>query len=211
MAKETKNEHEQFIFQRDRLKSDLLALEETIHDFMDSLKGFRAPLTDSREALPEATQQLDRITEQTEQATNKVLDVVESIASSQNDLIVILNDVLNLVTDGAADPEVVKEKIEKAEEIANRTQNDTMIIMDALQFQDITAQQMNHAASLLEEVESKIGGILGGMGEEEEQSLKKNVAKRRERAFDPHADMERKHTEQTGVDDIINATKAKKR
>lgn len=185
----------------------LTALEESIHGFLESLKDIRTPLKDSQDVLPKATSQLDRITEQTEKATHRVLDIADTIATAQHEIITTLNEAINLINDGKTDPKAIIAKIESSEEFANRTLNDTYTIMDALQFQDITTQQIDHAASLLEEVEAKISSIIGEMmpggpsDEAEAESETKKV-----RAFDPHADMEIKHTDQTGVDDIVSST-----
>ncbi|HSH00621.1 MAG TPA: protein phosphatase CheZ, partial [candidate division Zixibacteria bacterium] len=190
--------------------SGLQALEQSIREFMESIRELRVPLADSKEALPEATTQLDRISEQTEKATHQVMDRVESIGSNQTELIALLNEALNMISDGKLDGAALAEKLTHAEEIANRTQNDAFVIMDALQFQDITTQQMNHAASLLEEVEAKITEIIGGMDPENAAALAEHARERKKRAFDPHADMERRHTDQTGVDDIVSMTLEKK-
>lgn len=78
--------------------------------------------------------------------------------------------------------------------------------MNALQFQDITSQQMNHAASLLEEIETKLTQIcqvfgIGSETSEEESSDKK------ERVYDPHADLYEKKTEQKDVDSMFEQVK----
>lgn len=194
----------------DKWRHGLSALEESIQEFLDSLKEIRAPLKDSSSALPKATSQLDRISEQTQVATNKVLDLVDDIANSQNEIIKTLNEVINLVADDSSSTEAISGKLESAEECANRTLNDTYTIMDALQFQDITTQQMDHAASLLEDVEGKLNGIIGEIssGDNPNESSEP-VAPKKVRAFDPHADMEFKHTDQSGVDDIISSSKEK--
>jgi hypothetical protein len=74
--------------------------------------------------------------------------------------------------------------------------------MEALQFQDITAQQMDHAASLLEDVEGKLHGIISTLvGQGDMPAVPKATAKKR--AYDPHADMVDKKTDQDTIDTLF--------
>jgi len=196
------------------LKRGLGALKNTIEDLANSLREIQGPLTDTRENLPKATTHLDRISSQTEQATHRVMDMVENISAQQVEIIKCLNEALNFLADTKEDSSAIAGLLESAEEIANRSQNDAFTIMDALQFQDITTQQINHAASLLEDVDDKIAEILGDYeGRPEGSDGHRNAAdkKRKKRAFDPHADMEIKQTDQAGIDNLIrmsNETKS---
>jgi chemotaxis protein CheZ len=188
-------------------KRGLAALKHTIEDLTRSLREIQGPLSDTRESLPKATTHLDRISSQTEQATHKVLDMVENISNQQVEIIDHLNKALNVLSDSGGENTAVSELLEKAEEVANRSQNDAFAIMDALQFQDITTQQINHAASLLEDVDDKIAQIFGdidgsiaGVQTETKAGSRKN---RQDRSFDPHADMEIKHTDQSDIDSLV--------
>ncbi len=189
------------------LKRGLGALKSTIEDLTRSLREIQGPLNDTRDCLPKATTHLDRISSQTEQATHKVLDMVENISNQQVEIIDHLNKALNVLADTGKENIAVSELLEKAEEVANRSQNDAFAIMDALQFQDITTQQINHAASLLEEVDAKIAEIFGDIDETMGiESAKKDAdsdKKRKVRSFDPHADMVFKHTDQSGIDNLV--------
>jgi chemotaxis regulatin CheY-phosphate phosphatase CheZ len=204
------SETQRVVGAKETWRQGLTALEESIQGFLESLREIKAPLTDSKDVLPKATSQLDRITAQTEKATHKVLDIADTIATAQNEIISTLNEAINMLNDGNCDPKAVIEKIESSEEFANRTLNDTYTIMDALQFQDITTQQIDHAASLLEEVEGKITGIIGEMLPGDDDAGDSSTSEKRVRAFDPHADMEFKHTDQTGVDDIVSSANKSK-
>lgn len=193
----------------DSLQWGLTLLKRSIHELMGSLSAIQKPLTESKWQLPQATSQLDRISEQTEQATKQVLDLVEKIGEHQSDVIDLLNQSINTLRDTEDVNLEVIAKLEAAEEHANRTQNDTYTIMDALQFQDITAQQINHAASLLEEVEGKIENIVGqlDMGDGEGEAVQKQS--KNQRAFNPNADMLVKQTNQAGIDSLVKSSRAK--
>ncbi len=197
------------------LKRGLGALKSTIEDLAHSLREIQGPLTDTRENLPKATTHLDRISSQTEQAAHRVMDMVENISAQQVEIIKHLNEALNSLADTKEDSSTIVGLLESAEEIANRSQNDAFTIMDALQFQDITTQQINHAASLLEDVDDKIAEILGDydglVGDSDKQAKSAEKKKRKDRAFDPHADMEIKHTDQAGIDNLIKMSNETKR
>jgi chemotaxis regulatin CheY-phosphate phosphatase CheZ len=76
--------------------------------------------------------------------------------------------------------------------------------MESLQFQDITAQQMDHAASLLEEVEIKLHGILTTLGSPETMSADMvPQVPRKTRAYDPHADFVDRKTDQKDIDSLF--------
>ena len=100
------------------------------------------------------------------------------------------------------------ELIEHASELVSANCNDTYAIMDALQFQDITSQQMDHAASLLEEIETKLKGIVGVLGgnpaQEDDSS---GDTKKKKRIFDPHAHLFEKKTEQEVIDTMFSEKK----
>lgn len=141
------------------LKNDLLNLKESILKVVSNFPEIRRPLHDSSRDVPIATHQLDRVTEQTEEAANKVLGLVEGIANSLNDVIGNANTALNEIRDKNCGCEDAITCLEKVDALANHCQSASYTIMDALQFQDITAQQINHAANLLEGVEVKLSGI----------------------------------------------------
>ena len=78
---------------------------------------------------------------------------------------------------------------------------DAYTIMDTLQFQDITAQQIDHAASLLEVIETKLHDI-GNVIDGEAPTIPSEVKK--DRAFDPNADLFTNKTDQAAIDDLIS-------
>lgn len=210
MAKKEKDSSLENESVADSLQWGLTLLKRSIRELMGSLEAIQKPLSESKKKLPKATSQLDRITEQTEQAASRVLDLVEQIGNHQSNIIDLLNESINKMHNiEGITPELIA-KLEAAEEHANRSQNDTYTIMDAMQFQDITAQQINHAASLLEDVEGKIEDIVGQLDtgsmldDEEPEKLSK-----KERIFDPKADMNVKQTDQTGVDDLVKSSRGR--
>ena len=173
-----------------------------INDIIGQLKQLQSPLSESRSKVPKATEQLDKISEQTEQATHQMLDQIEKITQREQEVIEGLNAIKKKADSGeqAAIVELADVLIGKADESCN----DAFDIMNTLQFQDITSQQIDHAASLLEEIESKLHQIITILpGGGDQPSMPEIVAGRKTRVYDPHADTNNKMTEQRDIDTLF--------
>ncbi len=179
-------------------------LWSSVISLMESFRKLKAPLIESHQKMPQATTQLDKITEQTEAAAHRMLDMVEKIIQREQEIIEGLADIKGLA--GGKKGEKMTSLIADIEQKANTNLNDTYTIVDALQFQDITSQQMNHAAALLEEIGEKLQHILGMVGAEETET--KELATKC-RAFDPHADLFDRRTEQSDIDSLFAKRKHK--
>ena len=150
----------------------------------------------------QATNQLDKISQQTEAATNRMLDVIERMTQRDQQIIAGLKEI---AAEACGKP--VAGKIDGLCELATTNMNDAYAVMDALQFQDITAQQMDHAATLLEEVESKLKHILQTIGADEEKLAAQIESSKKVRSYDPHADLFSRKTEQSVIDSLFDKTK----
>jgi len=189
-----------------KLQEEIVGLAESINHIVENFKKLHNPLLESTEFVPKATEQLDKISQQTEQAAHKMLDRIEQITMREENVINGLSKIAALA-DGAHTSEL-KAQLESLTDMAGQNRDDAYQIMDALQFQDITAQQMNHAAALLEEIESKlrmITGILQGEYGNEAEPGKAPVKK--ERAYDPHAEFVDKQAHQKDIDSMFSAKK----
>ena len=62
--------------------------------------------------------------------------------------------------------------------------NDAFSIMDTLQFQDITSQQMNHAASLLEDIEVKLNKIVQVLEGDLDEVTNRLIAEERKKIYE---------------------------
>lgn len=188
-----------------RIQKEIVELASAINDVVGKFKELHHPLAESHDKVPKATQQLDKITEQTEAATHQMLDTVEKITQREEEIIQGLNDIRKY-----AENDQVGEIGSLADgliEKANTTTNDAYTIMDTLQFQDITSQQMDHAAALLEDIEGKLHRIIGVLqGEEAAPDQEKGKAKK-SRVYDPHADMLDRKRDQAEIDDLIERNK----
>ena len=185
----------------DKIRRELTELTDAVNSIVETFRSMQSPLMETRKKVPQATNQLDKISEQTEAATHQVLDRVEQITQRESDIIADLEQLKQNAPDGGG--ETVASMITNA----NANLEDAYMIMDALQFQDITAQQMNHAASLLEEIEGKLQRIVGALAGERSTGDAEAKRQTRLRVFDPNADLFDKKTDQADIDELFGSAK----
>ena len=181
------------------IQREITQLSQSIGGLVETLNHLKYPIAESHDKVPQATNQLDKISQQTEAATNRMLDVLEQITQREQQIIAGLQKIA-----GAKEPDSVAKEAGQLGELANTNLNDAYTVMDALQFQDITSQQMDHAASMLEEIEGKLKNILNVIGEEESpQVASPDVQPKKKRSYDPHADLFDKKTQQADIDSLF--------
>lgn len=187
------------------IQREITLLSQSISGLVQSLHRLKSPIVESSEKVPQATDQLDKISQQTEAATTRMLDMLEQITQREQQIITGLQHIGTEVADQPA-----AKKVDELSDLANTNLNDAYTIMDALQFQDITSQQMDHAAAMLEEIESKLKAIMCVIGEDAEKiAFKPEVSGKKKRSYDPHADLFNKITDQADIDSIFAKTKRK--
>lgn len=183
-----------------KIQKEIAELSSSIGEVIAGFRKLQSPLVESRNKVPQATSQLDKITEQTEAVTGRMLDMVEQLTQREEEVMRGLETIRDKVRAGETGE--VDGLIENLTVKAGDNLNDGYQIMEALQFQDITAQQMDHAASLLEDVEDKLHGIITTLsGSRDVGPEPKGPAK--QRAYDPNADMTDKKTDQDAIDSIF--------
>jgi chemotaxis regulatin CheY-phosphate phosphatase CheZ len=182
------------------IQREITALTLSINGLAENLHRLKSPLVESHDKVPQATNQLDKISEQTEAATNRMLDVIEQITQRDQQIIDRMKAVQTTIGDNPVVPE-----ISSIIDLVTLNQNDSYAVMDALQFQDITAQQMDHAASLLEDIEAKLKNILQVIGSDDPQLQNgEPTHEKKVRSYDPHADLFNRKTEQADIDSIFS-------
>ena len=185
-----------------KIEEVIRGLAESINNMAERIKGLRNPLAESQKNVPKATRQLDKISEQTEAVTHHMLDTIEQLTQREQDIMNGLKEIKTMAAGG--DYDKVQTIADALIEKADRSSNDAFNIMNALQFQDITSQQMNHAAAMLEEVETKLLQIISVMhGEIEADTVNWSSVLENDRVFDPHADMVGKKTPQEDIDSLF--------
>lgn len=183
------------------IQKEITNLTQSVNGLVDNLHRMKSPLVESHEKVPMATNQLDKISQQTEAATSRMLDVIEQITQREQQIITGLQHIAEATTG-----QPIAGKVAELSELATTNMNDAYAVMDALQFQDITAQQMDHAATLLEEIETKLKNILQTIGADDNPQGQKEGAKK-VRSYDPHADLFARKTEQSVIDSLFEKTK----
>lgn len=185
-----------------RIQREISELTDAISGLVTNFRRLQRPLVESREKVPQATNQLDKITQQTEAVTARMLDVVEHMTQREEDVIRGIDHIREQVRAGATGE--VEEFAQGLVKKATENLNDAFQIMESLQFQDITAQQMNHAASLLEDIENKLHSILSTIGTPEANAVgAASGPARKVRAYDPHADYVDRKTDQKDIDSLF--------
>ncbi len=185
----------------EKIKKEVFDIASNISEIIRNYKDLKHPLMESQEKVPEATEHLDKISEQTEAAAHQMLDTVEKLTQREEEVIEGLNLISKEVTGDNA--EKIRTMVNSLIEKATENNNDTFAIMDALQFQDITTQQLHFAVHMLEELQKKLGKILVVMSGDDSSldDIEKEINSAR--AYDPNADLFSKKTEQSDIDNIF--------
>ncbi|MCP4581288.1 MAG: protein phosphatase CheZ [candidate division Zixibacteria bacterium] len=188
----------------EKVRQELKELTSAIGTMMEAFRKIRQPIQESSEKVPTTAHHLEKVTEQTEQATHQVLDIIEAIANRESEIGIGIDKVSKLIPeDTITSTEGLGSLIADIKQNSEKNLNDSYSIMDALQFQDITTQQIDHAISLLDDVEGKLMTMLQTVG------LRKDIKvirpPKKKRAFDPNASFDTNgKNQQQEIDKIIS-------
>lgn len=182
-----------------KIQKEVEELTLSINSIVETFRSMKSPLVESHEQVPRATVQLDKIADQTEEATHRMLDKIEEVTQRETK---IINCLKALPAKASGKLSVNKAPLGPIIEMAQVNLDDVFLVMDALQFQDITSQQIQHAAALLEDIEVKLRSIVSIVtGEKSDDNA--NPGNGKKRVYDPHAEFQDKRTDQNDIDDIF--------
>ena len=133
---------------------EVIPLFDTIQD---SLKQ-------SSSLIPKASEKLGKVSSATEMAATEVMDIVDNVIERLNKMTENLAAIEEKIGEESA--EMVKDKTTAIREEIDGSQDDLFSIMNALQFQDITTQQINGISETIENVHYKIAELLSGFQDE---------------------------------------------
>ena len=189
----------------EQIRRELKELTDSISVMMSTFRQIKQPMQESSDKLPTTTSQLERVTEQTEHATHKMLDIVENISNRETEISESIQKVKTLIPEDVLNGnEELTKLIDTIVSNSEVNINDSYGIMDALQFQDITTQQIDHAISLLDDVEEKLHTMLKAVGIKQQAAAKAP----RKKAFDPNARFPQENPkQQADIDQIISNLK----
>jgi chemotaxis regulatin CheY-phosphate phosphatase CheZ len=181
----------------------IVKLVNFIEEVIPLLQTIHVNLHQSTEMIPSASEKLGKVTTATELATTKVMDIVDNVIVRLNTMYTYLGEMEEQVASPAAGDLIIR-KISDLRNEVNGSHDDLFSIMNALQFQDITTQQINSIGSVIDTVQTKLYELLKGFDEERiALNLKKSES------FDPNAefDFDRSAESQRFVDKIIKQKK----
>ena len=186
------------------LLEDRVNLTHTlIQGIIHSIHSSRKEMKKSVDGLLKQTGvQLEKITATTEEATQKIMDEAMKIEQEQNIILGKLEEVRTL------DPTVedMDIKIEEIKKVVYGNQDAAFMIINYLQFQDITAQQIAGAYSLLSDTEKTLLYVSNLMkefdlGDNSPEFLLQDLDRN---AFNAEANFKDKADIQHVIDDIFN-------
>ncbi len=188
-------------------ESELRSLREAVGEMLMRFGELHNPIKESQEKMPQASRQLSKINNQTEAAATRMLDVAEAITERDAAMLNQLNSAKEAAEkNGALD---LVEKIISCQNLAEQNQNDAFSIMEALQFQDITSQQLIHTMDLLQDIETRMDILLEVMDGKTEAKEKLQKKGTREKTYDPNAEFTVGQSGQASVDSLISRLKSK--
>ena len=187
----------------DKLRKEVGGLTTAIADMLCTFKQLEQPLLDTQSEVPRATSQLDRITRQTEKITQSILDLLEQLTGRDEEIIQGLDQLLrDIESQSGAD---TRRSIETLKDRVNTNLSAAYKVIESLQFQDITAQQMNYAASLLDDIGLKLQEVLKKFGSE--AATDSDPKPRRKGTFDPNANLDDSKAAQADIDTLFRHVK----
>ncbi|PID26449.1 MAG: hypothetical protein CR982_10225 [Candidatus Cloacimonadota bacterium] len=200
---ETQDTIKQVIIDINRLYLELktvpISLDKTyeiIKDIITTVNISRNKIKGTFDGLIKKTgEQLVKITSATEDATSKILDVSDTLTEKQNDVIDKIDALI------ATNPEL-EEKLDEIKNDIYSQQDDTFMILDHLQFQDITSQQLEGAFNMLVQIEEKlliVANLMEGL-----DNLTFEKLRSRNVAFDSNAEFKVQTNTQKEVDLIFS-------
>ena len=183
----------------DKIKNNIDELSTNITGMFDSLEIISQPIKESSKNMPVAADHLNKITKQTELATNQILDKLENMTDRDSEALEIIANTKEHLKDGRKD-NTVTDAIDKLDSTINDDLNDVYLIMESLQFQDITSQRIGFITSLIEDVENRLNTLLSALS----GVTKVEVSEKKDH-FDPEAEYSDSEERQEMVDKIVNA------
>ena len=138
--------------------------DETVSISPDQLGGMH------QELFSETTDQLDQVIKSTEDATFKIMDIVESLLTRQDEI----KEQLSKACENGS----MEQCSEKIDQGVDYTTSQLLEMMTVLSFQDLTGQRIKHTIQVLkkiEEIVTKLYVSTGLMIKDKEQNPEKDL------------------------------------
>ncbi len=134
------------------MKAGLDGVYSTISEFKETLGQLQDSTQKANNAFQEASDQLDAIVRATEQATDQIMDLTEKNQKRMQEIRALLKDIGD------------DKKREKISQLLNEAESDSMGIVAACSFQDITGQRIRKVVSAMKSIEDKLLTLLVSAG-----------------------------------------------
>ena len=166
-------------------------------------------MASSNEIFEKVSRQLQKVTESTQTVATRVMDRTDRICEKQNEIFDKLAAIKEKLAARGDDGDIkeVLAVVEETEAVEQDIQMEVFEIMNEMQFQDITTQQLQQANSLIMEAEKRLNEFREIISEVAAGS-EKNIANVRE-TFDPSASMNGREERQSLADSIVTQFKGK--
>ena len=176
---------------------ELKGLVENLNALIETVSAIREHVDSSIAHIPGAASRLDKITGETESATHHLIDIVDALSDDDAALTVKLGE-FKKIADSLGDPDLIELETD-IRELFNKSKDEHSKILELLQFQDLTSQQINYVGLLLNKIEMELLNISQAF-----DSRKVAAALSEKKvAVDPNATFIAGGANQSDVDDII--------
>lgn len=176
---------------------------------LSDLEGTREQLNScSENVLSKVTEQIKKVNESTEDAVQSVLNRVDTICEKQNDVFGQLAKLKSSIQeiDECKDKIKLTELTDSLEVLEGEIQMEAFEIMNEMQFQDVTGQQLQQANQLLDEARAKLTDFRMLLtlfkSDSIEDPTEEQTGEKEPRTFDPSATMKDRKQRQHLADEI---------
>ena len=186
-----------------------LEMKNFISTILFDLEGTRDQLNSySDQVLTKVTEQLNKVNQSTQDAVQSVLNRVDTICDKQNDVFQQLANLKKSLQeiDECKDKSELNEQVDSLEALEGEIQMEAFEIMNEMQFQDITCQQLQQANQLLDDARNKLTDFRKLLtlfkSDSETGLIETDDGEGKPRTYDPSATMKDRESRQNLADEI---------
>ena len=180
------------------------SLVSFVNSVVEIIEEIGVSIKESSSEVPKAKDQLEKITQETELAANNMLDIVEKILSnieSTNNNINRIRRGLKVFIDSKGnliDFNSEKRYLKEIQTYIDEIQDYSYSLLNSLQFQDITAQQIRSANFILNSIRIQLNNLLSNL-----YNIEKKKEKIEKEDFDYKATIKNSTERQSLADNIV--------
>jgi ABC-type transporter Mla subunit MlaD len=157
-----------------------LELKEAVHNIsnlISTVASIHSHIQESMANLPPAAGKLEKITAEKEAATRQLMDVLNSL--SENDRSV--EDLVSQAEQAAGEGKENRQTLKKLRALIQKNRKFHSKILETLQFQELTSQQIKYVGSLLDKIEEEFLSMAEAFGIDSVGKAVKNKDEKRKK------------------------------